>query len=63
MLNLYDKGRLDEEFDLDGNGFQRWHDEIAAWLDDSRYAVRTEQIEWLKEASPWHCHVEGGATH
>jgi hypothetical protein len=50
---LKDNGRRGEEFEFDRNGFRHQHDEIAAWLDDSRYAVRPAQIEWLKEASPF----------
>jgi hypothetical protein len=54
---LRDNGRLDEAFDLDGTGFQHWHDEIAAWLANPCYTARPELLEWRKGPPPFDAHA------
>jgi hypothetical protein len=40
---LRDNDRLDEEYDLDVNAFERWHDAFVAWLENPHCTVRADE--------------------
>ncbi|HEY1999921.1 hypothetical protein [Paraburkholderia sp.] len=45
-------GQIEEEFDLDDYAWSQWQPEFEAWAEAPTFSVRSEILNWLKDAPP-----------
>lgn len=50
FLREGDSGKLDEDFELNENAWEDWHDDLVVWLAAPRFSACAELKQWLKDA-------------
>ncbi|MEX3935852.1 hypothetical protein AB4Y32_29355 [Paraburkholderia phymatum] len=45
-------GQDDGEFDLKDKVWEEWRPSFERWLDQSKFSMRTEVLQWLVDAAP-----------